>query len=89
VLGATLTGLGFSLVFPSMGVLATRSVPPEQRGRAVGNFMAFADIALAATGPAVGAAILLFNVSAAFAVGAAATAIALCLLPLIRPSRVA
>lgn len=84
LLGATLTGLGFSLVFPAMGVLATRSVPPEQRGRAVGNFMAFADIALAATGPLVGAATLVFGVSATFAVGAAAALTALCLLPLIR-----
>lgn len=53
-LGATLTGLGFSLVFPAMGVLATRAVPPEQHGCAAGNFIAFADIAFAVTGPMVG-----------------------------------
>ncbi|MGJ7564638.1 MFS transporter [Variovorax sp. GB1R11] len=84
VLGATLTGLGFSLVFPAMGVIATRSVPPEQRGRAVGNFIAFADIALGVTGPAVGFATQWFGISAAFLVGAGATCAALCLLPSLR-----
>lgn len=87
VLGATLTGLGFSLVFPAMGVLATRSVPPEQRGRAVGNFIAFADIALGVTGPVVGFATQWFGISSAFLVGACATCAALCLLPAIRLSR--
>lgn len=84
VLGATLTGLGFSLVFPAMGVIATRSVPPEQRGRAVGNFIAFADIALGVTGPAVGFATQWFGISTAFLVGAGATFAALCLLPSLR-----
>ncbi|RQO61067.1 MFS transporter [Variovorax sp. KBW07] len=84
VLGAAFTGLGFSLVFPAMGVLATRSVPPEQRGRAVGNFIAFADIALGVTGPVVGLATLWFGITAAFLVGAGATCAALCLLPSIR-----
>lgn len=84
VLGATLTGLGFSLVFPAMGVIATRSVPPEQRGRAVGNFIAFADIALGVTGPAVGFATQWFGISTAFLVGAGATCAALCLLPSLR-----
>jgi MFS family permease len=84
VLGAAFTGLGFSLVFPAMGVLATRSVPPEQRGRAVGNFIAFADIALGVTGPAVGLVTLWFGITAAFLVGAGATCAALCLLPSLR-----
>jgi MFS family permease len=87
VLGATLTGLGFSLVFPAMGVLATRSVPSEQRGRAVGNFIAFADIALGVTGPVVGFATQWFGIPAAFLVGAGATCAALCLLPSLRLGR--
>jgi MFS family permease len=89
VLGATLTGLGFSLVFPAMGLLATRSVPPEQRGRAIGNFVAFADLALGVTGPTAGLALHWFDVSTAFLFGAAATLAALCLLPSIRPGRTA
>jgi MFS family permease len=87
VWGATLTGLGFSLVFPAMGVLATRSVPPQQRGRAVGNFIAFADIAMGVTGPAVGLATQWFGITAAFLVGAGATCAALCLLPALRLGR--
>lgn len=87
LLGATLTGLGFSLVFPSMGVLATQSVPPEQRGRAVGNFIAFADIALGVTGPVVGLATQWLGISAAFLVGAGATCAALGLLATVRLGR--
>jgi MFS family permease len=87
VLGATLTGLGFSLVFPAMGVLATRSVPPDQRGRAVGNFIAFADIALGVTGPVVGVATQWFGIGSAFLVGAGATCVALALLATVRLGR--
>lgn len=84
MLGAVLTGLGFSLIFPAMGVLATRSVPANQRGQAVGNYVAFADIALGVTGPTVGFATQWAGVTAAFAVGAAATCVALALLPALR-----
>lgn len=84
MLGATLTGAGFSLVFPAMGVLATRSVPPEQRGRAVGNFIAFADIALGVTGPVVGFATQWFGITTAFLVGAGSSCAALWLLSFIR-----
>ena len=87
LLGATLTGLGFSLVFPSMGVLATQSVPPEQRGRAVGNFIAFADIALGVTGPVVGLVTQWLGIRAAFLVGAGATCAALGLLAAVRLGR--
>ncbi len=87
LLGATLTGLGFSLVFPAMGVLAARSVPAEQRGRALGNFIAFADIALGVTGPVVGLTTQWYGISAAFLFGAGATCAALGLMPFIRLSK--
>jgi MFS family permease len=70
--GALVTGLGFSLIFPSMGVEATRRVPIEQRGRAVANFIAFFDLAIGLTAPAVGYAAGLFGYGVAFVIGAVA-----------------
>lgn len=52
--GAALTGFGFSLVFPSLGVEAVNCVTPENRGSALGVFTAFADLSLGITGPLVG-----------------------------------
>lgn len=63
-----------------MGVLATRSVPPDQLGSAVGNFIAFADIALGVAEPAVGLAARSGGIATAFLLGAAATLAALLLL---------
>lgn len=75
--GATLTGVGFSLVFPAMGVETARRVPPEQRGRALGNFTAFFDLSLLMTAPLVGVAIGGADYPVAFLIGAAATILAL------------
>jgi len=70
--GALVTGIGFSLIFPAMGVEATRRVPIEQRGRAVANFIAFFDLAIGVTAPAVGFAAGLFGYGSAFLIGAVA-----------------
>lgn len=79
--GAALTGMGFSLVFPAMGVIATKQVPASQRGRAVGNFVAFFDIAIGLTGPVVGLLTGAVGYDVAFLVGAVATIGAGVLLP--------
>jgi MFS family permease len=86
--GAALTGIGFSLVFPSMGVVATRRVPAGQRGRAVGNFLAFFDVAVGLTGPVVGVMAGHFGYASAFLVGTAATLGALGMLQVVRRMRI-
>lgn len=51
LLGALLTGLGCSMVFPSMGVEIVKNVEPHERGTAFGAFTAFQDVAYAFSAP--------------------------------------
>lgn len=52
--GAFLTGSGFSLIFPAMGVEAIRQVAPQNQGSALGLYSAFLDFGLGITGPIAG-----------------------------------
>ena len=52
--GAALSGFGFSLVFPALGVEAVNLVPASSRGAAVGAYSLFIDLSLGITGPLVG-----------------------------------
>ena len=54
LLGAALTGFGYSLVYPAFGVEAVRRAPPESRGLATGAYTAFLDLALGLANPALG-----------------------------------
>jgi MFS family permease len=54
VAGALLTGFGFALVYPGLGVEAVRRAPPESRGLAMGAYTAFLDVALGCGSPALG-----------------------------------
>ncbi len=69
LLGAFLTGLGFSLVFPAMGVDAIRLVPRGSQGVAIGTFTAFMDVALGITGPLIGLVVARAGFSSAFLAG--------------------
>ena len=52
--GAALTGFGYALVFPGLGVEAVRRAPPESRGLAMGAYTACLDLALGISGPVLG-----------------------------------
>jgi len=77
--GAALAGLGFSLVFPALGVEAVQRIPAHSRGAAIGVFSVFLDVAMAIAGPAGGwvAAGMGFAAIYGFAAVAALLAVAL------------
>lgn len=54
VVGALLTGFGFALVYPGLGVEAVRRAPPQSCGLAMGAYTAFLDVALGFGSPALG-----------------------------------
>src|SRR5437773_2790138 len=83
LVGATLTGFGYSLVYPGFGVEAVRRAPPESRGLAMGAYTAFLDVALGLASPALGLIAGVADIGAVFLVstlvvlGAAALAMRL------------
>jgi MFS family permease len=54
LIGAGVTGFGYSLVYPGFGVEAVRRAPAESRGLAMGAYTAFLDLALGLANPALG-----------------------------------
>ena len=75
---AALSGCGFALIFPALGVEAIALVPAQSRGAALGAYAAFLDLALGVTGPVMGGLVTAYGYPAAFlAVGVAAAAGAL------------
>jgi MFS family permease len=72
LVGCVLMGAAFSLLFPSLSLIAVNRVPAERRGAAMGTFTASFDLGMLAGSPAVGAAAALAGYSAAFYLAAAA-----------------
>lgn len=71
--GAALAGLGYSLVYPGLGVEAVRDASPTNRGLAMGIYTVFLDVAMAIGSPALGWVAGREGLNAVFIVGAAVT----------------
>jgi len=68
--GAVLSGFGYSLVYPGLGVEAVRRAPPQSRGLAMGTYTVFLDVALGFGSPALGLIASCFGFATAFLVSA-------------------
>jgi predicted MFS family arabinose efflux permease len=74
-LGAAFTGFGYSLAFPGFGVEAVRRAPAQNRGLAMGAYVAFLDISLGITSPLAGALASGWGIGAVYLGGAVAVAL--------------
>jgi MFS family permease len=77
---AALLGVGLALIYPSLGLIATRRVAPSQRGAGVGVFTAFMDMAFGAG--AVLGGLVVSGTSTEFAL-ASGTVVALLAVPVV------
>jgi MFS family permease len=77
--GVFLAGLGYSLVFPALGVEAMKRVAAQDRSLFIGAFLACFDLGIGAAGPVAGAVGANFGIPAAFFAAAAMAALSIVL----------
>lgn len=75
-LGTFLTGAGFSLVFPALGVVAVKAVPAQNQGSALATYTVFMDMSLGITGPLAGLLMAWAGVSSIYLATAGLVALA-------------
>ena len=76
LLGAALTGFGYSLAFPALCLEAVRRVPVQSRGSAIGAYVVCLDFSLASAGPVAGLMVAPLGYSAIYLLGAGCAALA-------------
>jgi len=82
--GAAVTGIGFSLLFPALGVEAVKLVPSSNAGAALAAYGLFIDLSLGLTGPLMGLVIKFLGMPYLFAFCSFMVGIGLAILAIIR-----
>src|SRR5437016_772397 len=87
LVGAALTGFGYSLAFPALCLEAVRRVPAQNRGTAIGAYVVWLDLSLASAGPAAGLLVAPLGYPTVYLLGAGCAAFALLITTgLLRPN---
>ncbi|WP_433689079.1 MFS transporter [Micromonospora carbonacea] len=71
VAGGVVTGVGFSLLHPSLALMVMNRAEPTRQGAAIGAYTSFWDLGLAVWGPVTGLVAARLDYPAVFGVGAA------------------
>jgi MFS family permease len=87
IAGCALTGMGFSLVFPALGVLAIQRVAPQMRGTALAAYSAFFDLSLSIAGPVAGLLAAWWNYPSIYLFGSVSCLVALLILSFSKPRK--
>lgn len=76
-LGSALSGFGFSLAVPALGIEALKQIPIQNRGTAMGSFLAFFDLSFCIAVPLAGIMIQSQNYQIVYLLGASCAFLAI------------